>query len=650
MLQEKYTVQDLRKVFVPRETWDYVPTAAAREAWAELSRSTLNQCRKAYLVARAEALVGQPWPFLPATAYMDFGRNGNRTRYENPYHERRERLSILALAECWEHKGRFIDEIVNGIWTICEETTWVVPAHSAKGPKGVLARLEMPLVDLFSTQTALVLGHVDYLLGPELDAVSPIVRQRLRQQVEEQVLTEIETRNDFWWWDGHNNWTPWCSGNCLGAAMCLWDDPDRLAALTHRLMEPVDRFLAQYGVDGGCDEGPNYWGRAGGALLDFLELLYTRSNGAVSVYDEPKIANMGIYLARAHMDGPWFTNFADAPAKSHVRLAQVYRYGERVGSEELSNLALLAMRSWYPDGEIDHPLPDLGGDSIVDVMRLLCWVPADARARALPRPTSSWFESIQVAILRQSERNSEGLVLAAKGGNNGESHNHNDIGHFMLMCDGEPAIIDVGVETYTAQTFSPRRYELWCIRSSGHNVPLIDGIEQGLNAEQLRDPARLGTGMHFDDIVLAPASSYCATDYSFEDNGTTAIFTENIATAYPAEIELESLIRTFRFDRAKGQVTVTDALNRKVPTASYILPFYTLYHVNRPAPGRLVIELPDRKLAWDYDPALFITETVSVDIEDPNLQRSWGSRIFKTTFKAVLPAGHIEYTLSFSRI
>jgi hypothetical protein len=44
--------------------------------------------------------------------------------------------------------------------------------------------------------------------------------------------------------------------------------------------------------------------------------------------------------------------------------------------------------------------------------------------------------------------------MAIKGGNNGESHNHNDVGSFIIYTDGEPLFIDPGVGEYTAKTFS----------------------------------------------------------------------------------------------------------------------------------------------------------------------------------------------------
>ena len=48
---------------------------------------------------------------------------------------------------------------------------------------------------------------------------------------------------------------------------------------------------------------------------------------------------------------------------------------------------------------------------------------------------------------RVTERSSDGFYVAAQGGHNAESHNHNDVGNFIVFLNGKPVIVDVGVET-----------------------------------------------------------------------------------------------------------------------------------------------------------------------------------------------------------
>jgi hypothetical protein len=70
------------------------------------------------------------------------------------------------------------------------------------------------------------------------------------------------------------------------------------------------------------------------------------------------------------------------------------------------------------------------------------------------------------------------VAFSAKGGPNGEPHNQNDLGHFILHVGGESLLADLGAGVYTREYFGPRRYEHIHNSSEGHSVPLIDGQPQ----------------------------------------------------------------------------------------------------------------------------------------------------------------------------
>ena len=90
----------------------------------------------------------------------------------------------------------------------------------------------------------------------------------------------------------------------------------------------------------------------------------------------------------------------------------------------------------------------------------------------------AWLDGIQVMTARCAEGTTKGFFVAAKGGHNAESHNHNDVGNFIVYRDGRPILIDAGVETYSRKTFSSQRYEIWTMQSAYHNLPTIDGVMQ----------------------------------------------------------------------------------------------------------------------------------------------------------------------------
>ena len=618
-------VQDL---LVPSRDWAWFPPARDRAAWEALLAAPLNAERLRFAVERAEALLGEPWPALPATLYMEFARTGDRSRYEGSYFQRRLNLATLVLAECFEHEGRFLDEIANGIWAIAEESSWCIPAHAARAEGDVLHRLDTQSLDLFACETGMTFATAWHLLGAELAGLSPALEERLRTEVKRRILDpfaadEFSSRG---WLNGYNNWTPWCASNVLGAFFILEPDGARLADVTLRLMTAVDRFIDRYGADGGCDEGPGYWGEAGGAMLVFLELLSSRTAGAVDIYGSPKIRAMGEYIAHVRLAGPWFANFADADARCHPHAGKVYRYGERVGSVEMRELALLAARDWKPDGPVTPPL-QLSGVSrpLLGPLMELFWVPPVAAPRGLPRPEHVWLPDVQVLVARESPRDGQGLVLAAKGGHNAESHNHNDVGHFMLFWDGLPGVVDLGRETYRRETFSSRRYELWFTRGRGHNAPVINGFEQ------------------------APGAARRAADVACDAHAGGASLRMDLAGAYPAEAGVRRAGRSLRLLRGDGaQVQIRDSIEAEGPRLEIELNLYSPQPVRVREDGALVFGDGERRLVLEFDRPQLAATVERLAVADAALRENWGPALWQIRLRGESATGTLEYGLRFA--
>lgn len=626
LLTSRYTESFLREKLVPRESWQPFPRASNRDAWNALREHPLNRERAAWIVEEAEAALGKPWPALPATLYMEFARDGNRSRYQEPYFERRERLATLVLAECFEHEGRFLDEIANGIWAICEESTWCIPAHASRHRGDVLQRPDLENLDLFACEAGMTLAQTHYLLEAELEGLSRALRERIPREVSRRIIEPFaaDRFGSRGWLNGHNNWSPWCASNVLGAVLYLEEDRARVASLTFRLMEVVDRFINGYGEDGGCDEGPGYWNEAAGAMVVFLELLRSRTGGAIDIYDDPKIAAMGEYITHAHLTGPWFANFADADPQAKPHPGKVYRYGERVGSAGMKNLALLSMREWKPEAPVSPPLR-LSGVSrpVLGPLMEIFWIPAAATPVPARHPLEVWLPDVQVLFARESASSKRGLVLAAKGGHNAESHNHNDVGHFMLFLDGQPGIIDLGRETYTRQTFSGRRYELWFTRGSGHNAPVVNGMEQ------------------------RPGRSFQATNVRYVERDSGPRLSLNLEKAYPAEAGLVALEREIGLERRpEACVRVRDSFELRESPATFRLHLFSVSAVRKARPGHLAIRCRPRPLLVKHDPAMEVT-IEEIPLEDPKLRAGWGPGVFRTTLELKATANKGSYALEF---
>ena len=439
------------------------------------------------IAAGEEALLRQQiLPELPLSAWLAFSESGDRSAYETPYFARRRALRTLVMAECAAAEGRFLPAIADYVWAICEETAWQLPAHNTyrrDAPQLPLPDPARPIIDLFAAETGALLALACALLGRRLDAYAPGLRGRMRAEVRRRILRPYLNAH-FWWMADTDdpqdvptcNWTPWCIQNVLLAAAALL--PVRaLPAYVEKAARGLDRFLSEYGPDGCCDEGAQYYGHAALTLYNALELLCQIAPGVFEpVWSEPKLRGMAEYIVHMHVAGSYYLNFADCSPLAGRRGAREYRFAERVGSEPLRNLAALDFAA-TARGEGENPAASegSGGISLYEGIQHAFAeeaILADAR-RWMERPAvpalDIWYPSVGVLAARRGD-----YVLGAKAGNNGDSHNHNDTGSVILYKDGRPLLIDVGVESYTRKTFSDRRYEIWTMQSSWHNLPEFD--------------------------------------------------------------------------------------------------------------------------------------------------------------------------------
>jgi rhamnogalacturonyl hydrolase YesR len=575
-------------------------------------------------VREAETFLHGVWPAPRATEFLEYVRSGNRSGYEALSFGRRQRLATLVLAECFEGKGRFRDDIVNGIWTICEETYWGVPAHVAMQRRGSgLPDVTEPTVDLFAAETGSLLAWTYYLLKDSLDVVSPLVSERIRYEVDRRINAANFARDDFWWMGlsrSVNNWNPWICSNWLASVLILEQDQERRARSVWKIMECLDRFLADYADDGGCDEGPGYWGRAGGSVFDCLELLSLSTDGYVDGFTQPRIKEMGRYIMRAHIHGPWFVNFADAAARLQPDAPTIYRYGKAIGDAAMMAFgARLAQDQHLGKGMLPGQYGVLG--RVLPAMFVLKELLKARPAR--PYIRDSWFPGIQVMTARSSAGSPEGLFLAVQGGHNDENHNHNDVGNFVVYLDGEPAIIDIGVETYTAKTFSKDRYSIWTMQSGYHNLPTINGVSQ------------------------KEGKSYAAKDVRYEVTDSKASLSMDIAGAYPLEADVLSWRRTLSLERGH-EVTIRDVYELRSIRDDLRLTLMTCREPIIESPGAIILGRPPGATKSNvaevtYDSNLFSARVEPIDIRDPQLQSSWGKRIWRILLTMQHPALKNEF-------
>ncbi len=566
----------------------FLPGAAFedRDAWQGVSGEL-----KARVLHDAEEASCRSWAVIRAQDYRQFSITGNRSDFEAAYFSRRRMLNDLVLGELVEGRGRFLSSIVDGVMLICEESGWQLPPHNSYergGPRHPLPDVERPVIDLFAAETGALLATVAALLSGPLDQVSPVVRRRIEHEVHVRILKPY--LGTHFWWMGNgpermNNWTAWITQNVLLATFSLDTDQDLRHRVVQKALGSLDCFIKDYAEDGACEEGVVYYRHAALCMFGAMRILDHVAPGSMApLWNAPKIRNMAEYILHMHVDGRYYFNFADSAAVIEPCSVREYLFGKAVGSDALAAFAAKDRATstaphlpeewnlWYRIQELltDVQLP---------------------QAFELKPAGDAAYPGIGLFVARDDR-----FALAVKGGNNGESHNHNDVGSVTLYKDGQPFLIDVGVETYTAKTFSTRRYEIWTMQSAFHNLPTFGGVMQ------------------------SDGAGFAARDVRADFSPEAAQISLDIAAAYPEEARLRAYRRRVSLRRGHG-VEITDDHDGDLPAVLSLMtrdePVLRGGSVHVGALGSIEI-----KGGGDI-------EIDTIEIDDARLRISWPAKIYR---------------------
>lgn len=612
LLQKEADFEKVKSALLMEQKWVPYPDYSDRTGWDKF----LGEYKDDY-IRKGESFLDYEWKVVKATDYLEFGRSGNRTVMENPFNKNNTALGSLFMAEMAEGKGRFVDQIINGVFQSCEMTSWALSAHlGLQKIQGCFPSYKEHVIDLGSGNLGSQLAWIYYYLKPSFDKVNPLISERLRHELQVRILDTYMNEDHFWWMAFNlkpgglvNNWNPWCNFNVLQCFFLLENDRDKLAKAVYRTMTSVDHFINYTHEDGGCEEGPSYWGHAAGKMYDYLQMLYDGTGGKVSIFNQPMIKNMGEYIARSYVGNGWVVNFADASAKGGGDANLIFRYGKATGSAIMMGYATylrdLSAKQGAPEGDVFRLLQTL--------LHRKDLIASDMTYKA---PSYSWYPETEFCYMT----NKNGFFVATKGGYNNESHNHNDAGTFSLYLNTTPIMIDAGVGTYTRQTFSAERYSIWTMQSNYHNLPLINGVPE-----------------HF-------GSEYKATDVRFDPKRMS--FSANIATAYPAEANVKKWIRSYQL--GKNSLKIEDAFTLSKAEKPCQINFLTWGKVDISEPGTMTIEVNNEKARLTYDKKAFTPSIETIRLEDPRLANVWGEQVYRVSLNAKqMPlSGSYTYTIT----
>ncbi len=508
-----------------------LPAQPAGFAWPITNRATWEQLAtdEAYAntIANADKILKQPLPVQPDSLYLEFSQTGNRTHWQAVASQRRGRIEKFTLAEALQNQGRYLPALEATITALCQEKTWLMPAHDG-GLRNFHGQEITP--DLGATGLAADLAEADYVLG---DHLSPATRQLIRDNIRHRVLDPframIEGRQKAAFWvRTPMNWNAVCVGNTVFAALALLDSREDRAFYATAGEHCIQYFLSGFTPDGYCAEGVGYWNYGFGHFILLTETLRQATGGQLDLLANDRAIAAARFCQRSEILPGIFPTISDVNPGTKPSSQLAAYVGRRLG--------------WPTTAKLTG-----AGDGLA-MNLMLASLPANVPvARQLEasgdNPLRSFFPGGGVLIARNTPEQYPAFAAALKGGNNNEPHNHNDVGSFSVVLGRNMVVCDPGGEVYTARTFGPHRYDSKVLSSYGHAVPVVAGQLQKAGAD-----AR--------GIILTSNFTAKADTYGLD-----------IRSAY-AVPDLQSLVRTFVFQRgATPALDVSDAFKFTAPEA-----------------------------------------------------------------------------------
>ena len=317
----------------------FLPDIECRDFWRLLKKSRRWEFLIKEILKESEKVSNFDIKQLKASWYLQFYRTGNRSFYQGKYFKRRNKLNTLVLSECFENKGRFLDNIFDCIWSICEESSWTLPAHDipvhtyGKG----LPDVENPTVALFSGETAVSLAITYYLLGEKLHS---ICKKRIRYEIKKRIFKPF-LKNEFGWMKATYNWNPVCNSSVLLSAILLEKNLNYLSSIILKILKSLPNYLKGFGINGGTTEGISYWNFGFSHYILSSYILDKYTNSKVNLFKNPQLKEIAKFPIRVELSPRHFINFADADENIQINRSFLEFLSKRLNIPELQIIKLL---------------------------------------------------------------------------------------------------------------------------------------------------------------------------------------------------------------------------------------------------------------------------------------------------------------------
>lgn len=347
----------------------------------------------------------------------------------------------------------YYSNLLKTVWAYLGEYTWAPLGHYSEHYYGKTPKdFDYGLIDIFAASVAFSLAEIKNLFE---DRFPQLLKDRISYEIRRRTIEPYLERKFFW--ESHdNNWTAVCTGS-VGAVL-MYEAPELYEANRERLHKSMECYLDSYNDDGMCVEGVGYWMFGFGFFASFALLEREMTNGEVDWFKNPKVKEIARFAQKTFLQRNVMVTFSDS------NIIQRYFFG-----------IVHMLREVYGD-EIER-LPKELGDVICNnthfCFALRSFIYYDEKHLCDQMAQNAvYFTQGSTYFIKRTPY----YGFATKGGNNGESHNHIDVGSFILACNNKQIIADIGAGPYDKGYHNEQRYTFFNPSAYSHSIPILDGV------------------------------------------------------------------------------------------------------------------------------------------------------------------------------
>lgn len=371
------------------------------------------------VISDGEKYLENDWGALTASMYTD----KQTEQYFSTYRTRREALASLALAEHIERRGRFLSDIINGIWAVCEESTWQLPDGS-----GNLRDVQNPRFDTSSARSGALLAQTVHLFRKEL---SVSVKKRMLYEVRTRVLAPFFDAKQL---------TPENTAYALIACMFAETDEEKRRQTVDKTLAYIDFFLSEYTKDGVRAKSEQSLYMWSAYIFDILEILYNVTDQKFSVFSDGKVKCAAESIYKAHIGNDGFSENSNEDDG-----ARIYLFGSRMDYKKLmdfgaSEFLKIEEKSLPRSMNLFHKLYSVKYAS--EIIKY---------GDNFDEQECGYIDSMDIFV-----KKTKSFSIAVKGGTSAA-------GNYMVYLDNEPYVVDL---------------------EKSHNLPTINGFTQFSNTKK----------------------------------------------------------------------------------------------------------------------------------------------------------------------